>query len=99
PPPGSTPFPYTTRFRSGPHGRHEGAVVARRRARRAQHDVVTGHERGERGDELGVVLEPQPHVLLRDERGAALAQPEDALVVRGEDRKSTRLNSSHVKIS
>src|SRR3712207_8494063 len=89
-PPRSTLFPYTTLFRSA-------AVAARRRPRR-----VPAHRGGR--DRRPVVL---PDRDVRD--GAALlavlrlpTRHRDVAprhVVRRQDRKSTRLNSSHANIS
>src|SRR5690606_39721306 len=92
-PPRPPLFPYTTLFRSHAHG-HPLAVAA-------QHPVahvVDGGVGGGGGRGQAARL---------DDGGAALAHGGDegvgvpVLVVDrlGEDRKSTRLNSSHVKIS
>src|SRR3712207_9007049 len=85
-PPRSTLFPYTTLFRSGDGG---GALVG------PQHRVVVGVGHLARGDprplqaqagQADLVVEP------RDLVEQAAAGPE-------QDRKSTRLNSSHANIS
>src|SRR5690606_40241944 len=97
PPPGPPPFPYTTLFRSG-GARAAGEQRGERGLRdRPPHEVE--HER---------------RLCLRDGRGevgpagregggddAGAPQPLQLLGVAAgrEDRKSTRLNSSHVKIS
>src|SRR5256885_12355719 len=86
-PPRSTLFPYTTLFRSL-GARHERARAAAARRRRAGGDA---RERRLR------------HVLLDHQLpgGAArdlVRQPADQASRRG-DRKSTRLNSSHLVIS
>src|SRR5690606_41464722 len=82
-PPSSTLFPYTTLFRSG----HDGGAGDGRngRARPSDH-VARGGEDGvdQQRDHRGV----QP-VLHRHAADGGIAK----------DRKSTRLNSSHVKIS
>src|SRR5690606_41649462 len=85
PPPRSTPFPYTTLFRSA--GAGTTLLLAVRRADECAHGPRCGRDvapgRGDRGCEPG----------LRD------TDPRLGHVRRGRDRKSTRLNSSHVKIS
>src|SRR2546430_8066809 len=85
-PPRSTLFPYTTLFRSarrGPHARDRGTVARR-------DDVAALLESAPAGDRsLGA-------------RGDASRQehfPEELPRRRAEDRKSTRLNSSHSQIS
>src|SRR3712207_6894184 len=85
-PPRSTLFPYTTLFRSGgvvPVGQHAQWVAGAREAR------------GERA----VGVEDQ-HVVVAgagvDERAVAGVEAREG---EGEDRKSTRLNSSHANIS
>src|SRR3712207_7153829 len=92
-PPRSTLFPYTTLFRShvldgdrrGPRrSRHVGALV------QPGPPVALRRLRGDRGRLLAVVAPVRDEVL------------EDHLlqvVEAGEDRKSTRLNSSHANIS
>src|SRR5690606_40368104 len=94
PPPRSTPFPYTTLFRSeaaAPQRRVqlEGERVAgfkpkafanaRARTGRGLHDHV-----------LRGIVDGRPHLI------GGIVGPQRA---GGADRKSTRLNSSHVKIS
>src|SRR5207253_5294788 len=89
--PRSSLFPYTTLFRS--RGRALGPVGVGRRAVRdgGGEDAVRREERGGAG--------------VRDrERGAAAAGRNRVGLARGtewggKDRKSTRLNSSHVAIS
>src|SRR5690606_41850344 len=94
PPPGPTPFPYPTLFRSllARHGkataiacRHEGSPAA----------FVPEHieDTGRRGDGR--------HAKGLVDPAAQLALLEEFLkrIPRRQDRKSTRLNSSHVKIS
>src|SRR5690606_41843860 len=85
-PPSSTPFPYTTLFRSGVGGDHRATghpargdtvVTRRQRQRRAADD------HGDAGAAHGRI-------------GQGDAHPATAV---SSDRKSTRLNSSHVKIS
>src|SRR3712207_8136776 len=85
-PPRSTLFPYTTLFRSQRRGVPCCGVVGRVSARDAG-------ELGEGGEELDV--------LVLDPALAVVAGEHDALdaVGRPEDRKSTRLNSSHANIS
>src|SRR3712207_8485184 len=82
-PPRSTLFPYTTLFRSDPADQPAARDVA---------DELTEHEHG--GDEP------------RDREGGAEVagdqrddRDDGAFADREEDRKSTRLNSSHANIS
>src|SRR3989442_4611237 len=87
-PPRSTLFPYTTLFRS----RWTEAGALRQRAHRLQQPVDV--------DRLGeVLLEPggerAPPILFARERG----QRDGRHLRVARDRKSTRLNSSHVRIS
>src|SRR5699024_11980056 len=82
-------FPYTTLFRSDGFGR-EAEVLGQDAADKAGHPVVVGGG--------GRAVQADGHV------GALFqllaAQPELAVVLdRDQDRKSTRLNSSHVSIS
>src|SRR5690606_41620259 len=96
-PPSSPRFPYTTLFRSVGAAPHLDAGVRHRE----QVGLVE--------DELGVDLVVELVAGAADplaERVAALqhellddAVEDDAVVERLRDRKSTRLNSSHVKIS
>src|SRR3712207_7885730 len=92
-PPRSTLFPYTTLFRSwwwrsGRHP-HSRALVGGDRAVQVADQLL--EPRDEMGD-LGVV--PAPEGL-----GHPLGPHGDVPVTGGEDRKSTRLNSSHANIS
>src|SRR5207302_5809912 len=84
-PPSSTLFPYTTLFRSGLGATIPGSAGRRR----------PGGERSP--DRRGAQL------LVRPRRGHgprdAARERGDGGAARAEDRKSTRLNSSHVKIS
>src|SRR5256885_7397958 len=85
-PPRSTLFPYTTLFRSH---REDVAVAAHRGVGVAQH-----------GDDL-LVLEHLLQALLEGavKPPGSLAQLAQKRAGRIEDRKSTRLNSSHLVIS
>src|SRR5207302_4243817 len=98
-PPTSTLFPYTTLFRSRRLG--EGAGPRERSGGAGQLDL----------DRVGVTHRPAPHEQRRQEaarphRLIVRVEEHEALraavrrrcAERGEDRKSTRLNSSHVKI-
>src|SRR3712207_7212573 len=82
-PPRSTLFPYTTLFRSAPV---EEALI--------RHSVALAHHIrdpvGVVGRAHGVVLEPERPERAADETNAGQQE---------EDRKSTRLNSSHANIS
>src|SRR5439155_25755887 len=87
-PPSFTPFPYTTLFRSRfPHHARGSA----------------GH--GGRGGEHWLLEDPRrPHLAViggaTDQRRARARRERDGVAEgRGADRKSTRLNSSHVAIS
>src|SRR3712207_9289699 len=95
-PPRSTLFPYTTLFRSkllvAPTTLREGLVdlINRERERHREHGdgriVIKNNN----------IVDPQViHALYR---ASAAGVPID-LIVRGIDRKSTRLNSSHANIS
>src|SRR5204863_8189473 len=96
PPPSPTLFPYTTLFRSGPakelHDLLESLGVS---VWFSEKDVVLGSpllreiDKGLAKSRVGIVLVTP--ALLRRLQGEGLAE----LV----DRKSTRLNSSHVEIS
>src|SRR5690606_39866215 len=83
-PPGSTLFPYTTLFRS------ETAAVGQGR----QHQVLDAYV-GERAAHHDFVIAAPRSVTV--EIGLHHAMSQEPLS--GGDRKSTRLNSSHVKIS
>src|SRR5690606_40835916 len=88
----ATPFPYTTLFRSSARGEIlEPAHALYRRALGvfAQYHVVGILERSQL-DAVGQRTDPRPVDSTQRRRAA---QP------RSVDRKSTRLNSSHVKIS
>src|SRR3712207_7578882 len=86
-PPRSTLFPYTTLFRSrGDDGQLRDAVLVQQRNRIA--DLVVRADGHERRDLPALVLAPQ-HLADRHRPARPLE----------EDRESTRLNSSHAKIS
>src|SRR3712207_9464132 len=95
-PPRSTLFPYTTLFRSRPRG--DGAALQRQRLVRHDEDRVDPHlvadaVAGRAGAE-GVVEREQPRLDLGNgEAGDGAGE------FLREDRKSTRLNSSHANIS
>src|SRR3712207_7274371 len=86
-PPRSTLFPYTTLFRS-----------AEAHARGARQPLVHAGARGvDQPLGLGVVHAKQPHhQRMRAEAAMAYSDP---VLRRQQDRKSTRLNSSHANIS
>src|SRR5699024_12768963 len=96
PPPASpTLFPYTTLFRSEPGLVQGRAGLARPGSGLAhQHDVVV-HALGEVGGVLGEQVQRNV-VGAADVSGLELARGAD---IDHQDRKSTRLNSSHVSIS
>src|SRR5690606_41891654 len=89
-PPSCTPFPYTTLFRSGQRAHGRAGAVTRARA------VLAGCLAA-----LGLALLAAPGTARADRAevrvpyGGAYSLP----VISLKDRKSTRLNSSHVKIS
>src|SRR5438034_6588001 len=89
PPPSSTLFPYTTLFRSDPVGA-DIADCCRRRHQRTRQRIAVDQARatdliGQRGINVAI--------------GPALRIGRDGERALGEDRKSTRLNSSHTVIS
>src|SRR5256885_12856662 len=86
PPPRSTLFPYTTLFRS--HWLVEHRLLLRRQL------VI---QRQERGLHRLQALQPAFHHLLPP--GEAVGHAGRRLHIGREDRKSTRLNSSHLVIS
>src|SRR5690606_40778705 len=92
-PPGSPPFPYTTLFRSlGPHHRltQPGGLLAHRRR-----DTRTlGRPATRRRHPMGPHRESSGKVRVLGTEGHSSGNIMDL-----RDRKSTRLNSSHVKIS
>src|SRR3712207_8432400 len=86
-PPRSTLFPYTTLFRSA-------RVVVHVRLDREPGEVV------HRPDDLSrLSLPPRQLERTLEPRPSRVAVPRDLGSGRGEDRKSTRLNSSHANIS
>src|SRR5690606_40607233 len=87
-PPGTALFPYTTLFRSAgrPRRRRRATVRLGRRRDERQHP----HRAVRRGVHRGA-RQPPEHRTRRAVAGGGQALRED--------RKSTRLNSSHVKIS
>src|SRR5690606_41800784 len=98
-PPRSTLFPYTTLFRSPGAGRQQAAADRRR----PRFEALGGGRRPDRrsGGVLGGARPRgrdghRPRFGRRRRRGARPGADEGAAFV---DRKSTRLNSSHVKIS
>src|SRR5439155_27316005 len=86
-PPRSTLFPYTTLFRS-----KRRRDVLRRLPRRVRR--VRRHGRSRVGSGRVGYRDPDDRPLAQDGRPAATARRRPA-----QDRKSTRLNSSHVAIS
>src|SRR5205085_12630195 len=88
-PPSSTLFPYTTLFRSG--GRGDPGPAQRPPGPAGEGG---GREGGGAGAAAaGLLRRPQPH-------GGGVVQGQESSQVRqGQDRKSTRLNSSHSQIS
>src|SRR3712207_7205971 len=89
-PPRSTLFPYTTLFRSR-DSRAEGRGLEDQRGEEQPHHAAQWRWRELRRHEVPV---PEEH---GGEHRAERHGPDDEL--RREDRKSTRLNSSHANIS
>src|SRR5690606_40474553 len=91
---GSTRLPYTTLFRSPLQFVQNGAEQhrARRAERMAERDRAAIHI-----DLL--VAEVEGLEIAQHDRGEGLVDLDEIDVVELQDRKSTRLNSSHVKIS
>src|SRR3712207_8556704 len=90
-PPRSTLFPYTTLFRSRGDGHRDEQHEPRDRS---DHPRIAGDEALDLGGERDAVAE---RVARGDERRVREQQPEADRT--DEDRKSTRLNSSHANIS
>src|SRR5690606_41829206 len=93
-PPSSTPFPYTTLFRSPHPVRHRGGdpgtrPAAQEHAPHAGFPAATDRLRRSRRPGRGGRRPRSPHG----------GRPRLRLETVVQDRKSTRLNSSHVKIS
>src|SRR5690606_39361276 len=89
----STLYAYTTLFRSAPVAqRHRNEVEG-------EHHVPQGHHRPSQGPrfEVGYRHLHRLHVCARGVQHGHALQP--ASHAQAQDRKSTRLNSSHVKIS
>src|SRR3712207_9361202 len=95
-PPRSTLFPYTTLFRSAPE-RDEQVVAQPAR----QRDVPAPPEVREVGRQVRhvEVLSQLVAEHVRRPQGHVGVAGEVAVDAQGEDRKSTRLNSSHANIS
>src|SRR5690606_41196724 len=98
PPPSSTLFPYTTLFRSEDETAEQGnlhrvtvglRLLVRDREKSKRHTAFRFPLRFDRGQLGGLVLQRVQPVQVADHH----------LQRHEEDRKSTRLNSSHVKIS
>src|SRR5690606_41932063 len=91
-PPRSTLFPYTTLFRSPPEGH--------RRHHRRRTEGPTGPTVRQAADPAGAFWPPRLPLSRSGPSPAAFrSSPVRQQTSRPEDRKSTRLNSSHVKIS
>src|SRR3712207_8786982 len=88
-PPRSTLFPYTTLFRSEGTGGGQRAPAVR------TGEGQDGRREGQRGDR-GLEPTDRPE---RERRARGREQSADHRRRRPEDRKSTRLNSSHANIS
>src|SRR5690606_39990347 len=92
----STPFPYTTLFRSTSQQQREGGRHARKPGDLfILHALQRGLRKGQRifQQQLGTRDE------VAVEHGVAIGEMERQTTQHLVDRKSTRLNSSHVKIS
>src|SRR5690606_42075347 len=89
PPPRSTPFPYTTLFRSA-DPQHRARLLR----------VLVDHQPARLGDRRGALVDDAGVVGGEVDAAVAGAATEAVVPERAvQDRKSTRLNSSHVKIS
>src|SRR5690606_41476505 len=97
-PPSSTLFPYTTLFRSEFHRHDAHDALAANAARRRRIGTGTLGQ----GKRLALEHGIAPALLEGSVDQSALAvedKPQEDRVFLPRDRKSTRLNSSHVKIS
>src|SRR5690606_42007763 len=94
PPPRSTLFPYTTLFRSGDRRVEESFLVALRKAYTMPFWCETPVELSKFDPERRFADQMDREVEL-----ASLNYHPQQLLIYETDRKSTRLNSSHVKIS
>src|SRR3712207_8115052 len=86
-PPRSTLFPYTTLFRSWEPIMKRAAAIVTNRGGRTCHAAIIARE-------LGI-----PAVVGTGQATRTLADGQPVTVSCAEDRKSTRLNSSHANIS
>src|SRR5438045_4910815 len=87
PPPGPTPFPYTTLFRSGDHIELVAAGAEHGPLHRVAEQPVRGGLHVRDVLDLGTDTAHHAHDRLQEDRRLH------------QDRKSTRLNSSHLGIS
>src|SRR5207302_10912352 len=98
-PPRSTPFPYTTLFRSG----IDSIIVVKRDSREqavpCDYDILLRLlEGGQRHAQIWIIFgSGSAHFVKRWQRRRWTDVVDDRVIF-VEDRKSTRLNSSHVKI-
>src|SRR3712207_8930472 len=92
-PPRSTLFPYTTLFRSGDHGGEAFAEVFAGNLDLGLLDLL-----GNLRVAVGIVLQHTGEGLAETRHVGTALDGVDVVDV-GEDRKSTRLNSSHANIS
>src|SRR5690606_41066701 len=99
PPPSSPPFPYTTLFRSSPAGRSTASPRNRASRRSGGTRAAPPARRLSSNDLLFGADEVDEHFVQSRAGDVEAAQRETLLGAGLEDRKSTRLNSSHVKIS
>src|SRR3712207_9226035 len=95
-PPRSTLFPYTTLFRSAQH--REAAVARDRVEPRLEVDRLVRAAQVAVGGDEGV-LEGVLGLVARSEHVPAEGEDPPVVPVVDQDRKSTRLNSSHANIS
>src|SRR5690606_42128633 len=97
PPPSATPFPYTTLFRShvgSAYVAHPVLVQSLGGGARARAHTLSGAGTGFRLGVADTVQSGAHHFCLARISGACLGSSDNP-----KDRKSTRLNSSHVKSS
>src|SRR3712207_8577938 len=91
-PPRSTLFPYTTLFRSGGVSEIAGRFPDEKAEKEAREGKRKGKGSGAAADEA---VEPEASEAAAAPSSGAQAEPK----TEAEDRKSTRLNSSHANIS
>src|SRR5205807_10190960 len=99
PPPSSTLFPYTTLFRSEKRLPNDALRLPKRRAMARNGIPNRFHVRPERNPDVYQVAVPDARHVSHSVRSYPAAIAPLAVLKRLADRKSTRLNSSHLVIS